>query len=205
MSRVRYTMPPGLGIIRNLERVKFPADVSSSLSSPYLSPFAVAASFHRFFSVGVECATNDNDNNNNNKDYVGGGGNEGDNELKPNRSSDVDGFTSLEEIEHVLSLPSKVVHPSKKRDALITEFEFFKFAGRNVPSEMTVSMWEQAAFKKTVQGRLNLYNLFALREQYKEEREREKREKAAMKIIHLQETLRDKFGNEHSLPLFEIC
>ena len=74
-----------------------------------------------------------------------------------------------------------------------------------VPSEMTASMWEQAAYKKTVQGRLNLYNLYALREQYKEEREREKREKAAMKIIHLQETLRDKFGNEHSLPLFEIC
>ena len=61
---------------------------------------------------------------------VDDGGNDGDNKINRNQNSDVDGFTSLEEIEHVLSLPSKVVHPSKKRDALITEFEFFKFAGK---------------------------------------------------------------------------
>ena len=66
--------------------------------------------------------------------------------------------------------------------------------GHVMPSTMTTSMWEEMAFVKTVQRRLSLYTLFALREQYKEKSEQKKLEKPSKKARHLQEKLRNEFG-----------
>merc|ERR1711931_431641 len=85
------------------------------------------------------------------------------------------------------------------REAMEAEYEFFKYSGHIMPSTMTASMWEEMAFVKTVQRRLSLYTLFALREQYKEKKQREKLEKPSQKARYLQEKLRNEFGINTSL------
>lgn len=113
----------------------------------------------------------------------------------PTSTSTTGDFSSLEEIEKILSLSTKVVNPKKMREAMEAEYEFFKYSGHIMPSTMTASMWEEMAFVKTVQRRLSLYTLFALREQYKEKKQREKLEKPSQKARYLQEKLRNEFGN----------
>ena len=68
-------------------------------------------------------------------------------------------------------------------------------SGHIMPSTMTPSMWTEISFVRSVQQRLSLYTLFALREQYRTEREKERLMKPTKKMLHLQEKLRNDFGN----------
>ena len=54
-----------------------------------------------------------------------------DNNNNNNRNVDFDDqFSDLSEIENILSLPSRSIDPKKKRHAILTEYEFFKYSGQ---------------------------------------------------------------------------
>lgn len=125
-----------------------------------------------------------------------------DNNNNNNRNVDFDDqFSDLSEIENILSLPSRSIDPKKKRHAILTEYEFFKYSGHKLPATMTEDMWKEASLKKTVEGRLNIYILFCQRENYRNQRETQKLERNAVKRRLLRKTLRDNFGNLLCSPL----
>lgn len=82
--------------------------------------------------------------------------------------SDAGSIGTLEDLESLLNSPTgRYENPEEFENALRLEYEFFKYNGQQVPSDLSKEVWEEIKRKKSVEDRIDLYRYLFLKERYR--------------------------------------